>query len=65
MHFFNKNHNVLIQISLEFVPEGLIKNKSALVQVVVAWCQTGDKPLPESMLNKIYDAKWLHLASMS
>ena len=39
--------------------EGPIHSKSSLVQVV-AWRQIGDKPLPGSMLNKIYryDAKW-------
>ena len=39
---------ILIAISLKFVPKGTIDNKSSLVQVM-AWCQTGNKPLPESM----------------
>ena len=28
-------------------------NKSALVQVI-AWCQTGDKPLPDPIITNIY-----------
>ena len=36
----------LIQISQKFVQEGPIDNMWALVQVM-AWCQTGDKPLFE------------------
>ena len=39
---------ILIHITL-FVPEGRIHNKSALVQVM-AWRQTGAKPLPEPMM---------------
>ena len=35
--------------------DGLIVCKSALVQVM-AWCLTGDKPLPEPMLTEICDA---------
>ena len=45
----------LIQISLHLIPKGLIKNKSALVQVM-AWRQTGDEPLPEPMLTQFTDA---------
>ena len=45
----NKKFSILIQISLKFVPKGPIDNKSALVQVK-AWCQTGDKPLPEPIM---------------
>ena len=37
-----------------FVPKGPIDNKSALVRVM-AWRRTGDKPLPESMLNRFTD----------
>ena len=32
-----------------FVPEGPIENKSVLAKVM-AWCRTGDKPLPEPTL---------------
>ena len=38
-------------ISLKFIPKGPIDYKSALVQVV-AWHQTNEKPLPESMLTQ-------------
>ena len=44
--FLNENDGILIQISLKFVPMSPIDNKPALVQVM-AWCRTGDKPLPE------------------
>ena len=47
--FLNENFCVLIQISLAFVPKDPIDYKSALVQVL-AWHQTGDKPLPEPMV---------------
>ena len=39
----------LFQISLKFVLHDLIDNKSALVQDM-AFCPTGSKPLPESMV---------------
>ena len=41
---------------------GSLKNKSTLLQVM-AWCQAGGKPLPESMLTKIYDPKWCHVTT--
>ena len=47
--FVNEKTCILIRISLKFVPQGLIDNKSTLVQVM-AWCRTGDKPLPKPML---------------
>ena len=55
----NEKFCILIQISLKFVPKGLIDNKTALVQVM-AWCQTGDKPLPEAMLIEFRDAYMRH-----
>ena len=39
----------------KFVPKCPIDNKSALVQVI-AWCQTGNKPLPEPMLTQLNNA---------
>ena len=45
----NKKFCISIRISLEFVTEGQIDNKLALVQVM-AWRRTGDKSLPEPML---------------
>ena len=47
--FFKENDGIVIQISLKFVPRIVIDNKPALVQVM-AWCQRGNKPLPEPML---------------
>ena len=52
--FLIENCCILIKISLEFVPESLIHNKSALVKVM-AWCQEGNKPLPEPMLTQFMD----------
>ena len=50
---------ILIPISFKVVPKGAIDNKLALVQVV-AWRQTGDKPLPEPMLTQFNDAYMQH-----
>ena len=51
--FVNEKFCISIRISLKFVPKGPINNKSALVQVM-AWRRTGDKPLPEPILNPVY-----------
>ena len=57
--FLNENFRILIRISLKFVSKGPIDNKSALVQVM-AWRQTGDKPLPEAVMIQFTDAyMWL------
>ena len=53
--FLNENDRILIRISLKFVPRSPIDNKPALVQVM-AWRQTGDKPLPALMLTQFTDA---------
>ena len=47
--FMNEKFYILIRISLKFVPKGADDNKSVSVQVM-AWCRTGNKPLPEPML---------------
>ena len=47
--WMNENDRIPIQISLKFVPKGPINNIPALVQIM-AWCQTGDKPLFEAMM---------------
>ena len=40
---YNKNHHIVVQILLQFVPEGPINNMPALVQMIARhW--TGDKP---------------------
>ena len=53
--FMNGKFCILIRISLKFVPNGPIDNKSALVQVI-ARQRTGNKALPESMLTQFDDA---------
>ena len=62
--FVNENIRISIQISLESVPNDLIDNKSALVQVT-AWRWTGDKPLPEPMMTQFTYAYMRHLGEMS
>ena len=47
--FLNESIWISIKISLNFDPKGLIKNISALVQVM-AWCRPGDKPLSKPMM---------------
>ena len=47
--FFNENIWISITISLKFVPEGSIVNKSALVQVMVCYL-FGAKSSPETMV---------------
>ena len=44
---------------LKFIPKDPIDNISTMVQVM-AWQQTGDKPLPEPRLLKIYDVMGHH-----
>ena len=53
--FLNENDPIRIPISLKFVARSPIDNKPALVQVM-AWHQTGDKPLPELMMTQFNDA---------
>ena len=47
--FLNENLWISIEISLKFVPRGLITNIPALVQTV-AWRRPGDKPLSKPMM---------------
>ena len=47
--FLNENIWISIDISLKFVPKGLIDNMAALVQIM-AWRRPGDKPLSEPMM---------------
>ena len=46
--FVNENVWISIKFSLNIVPDGLINNIPALVQIM-AWWRLGDKPLPEPM----------------
>ena len=57
--FVNKNDIIPIQVSQKYVPSSPIDNKPALVQVM-AWCQTGEKPLPEPMMTQFIDAYMRH-----
>ena len=59
--FVNETFCILTKISLKFVPDGPIDNKAAPVPVM-AWRQTSDKPLPESMLTQFTD-ELNHLSS--
>ena len=47
--FLNETLWILIKISLKFLPYGPVDKKSTLVQVM-AWCWTGNKPLPQPVL---------------
>ena len=62
--FLNENVWISINISLKFVPKGLINNIPALVQIM-AWRRTGVKPLSEPMVTQFNDAYMRHSASMS
>ena len=57
--FFNENHYILIQIALNFSPKSPLENNSTLVEVM-AWLQTGDKPLCEPMLVQFNYAYIIH-----
>ena len=60
--FFNENIWISIQISMEFVPKGPVNNIPALVQIM-AWCQSGIKPLSEPMMVRLpthlYGMNWV------
>ena len=61
----NAKFCILIEISLKFVPKGLIYNQWALVQVMV-WCRTGDKQsVSEPMLNQFTDVYLRHYGELS
>ena len=47
--FLNENIWISIQISLDYMLRGQIKNIPALVQIM-AWRRSGDKPLSEAMM---------------
>ena len=46
---FSEAFSLMKKISMKFVPKGPIDNKPALFQIM-AWRQTGDKPLSKPML---------------
>ena len=59
-NFLTENDTFPIQVSLKFVPMSSIDNKPALVRVM-AWCQTGDKPLPKPMMSQVFDVYRRHM----
>ena len=63
-NFLNENGWTSIRISLKFVHKGTINNIPALVQIM-AWRQTGYKPLSEQMMTQFNAAYMHHSASMS
>ena len=62
--FLNENYIILVRISLKIVQWSPIDNKPALVQVM-AWCWTGNKPLPEPRLTQLTDTYMRHKEEMS
>ena len=56
--FLNENVCILIKILPKFVPEGLINNIPALVQVM-AWRRSGDKPSSEPMMIRLQMHIWV------
>ena len=62
--FLNENDRIPIKISLKFIPRSPIDNNQTLVWVM-AWCWTGDKPLPESMMIQFTDTYMWHKGEMS
>ena len=52
--YLNENVRILIQISLQFVPNG-----PAFVQAM-AWHQAGNKPLPEAMMTQFIGTYMQH-----
>ena len=51
-------------MSLKFVPQDLVDNMGALVQIA-AWRRSGDKPLAETIMGYITDTYMRHSASIS
>ena len=60
--FINENFYILIIIILKFVPKATIDIKSAKV---IAWWQTGSKPLYKPMLTQFTDTYMQHQGEMS
>ena len=66
--FLCENYNILIQLSLKFVPKGSINNKPSLVQMM-ACHQPGDKQLSEPVMAKFTDicltqSRWVQLCKL-
>ena len=52
--FVNDKIHIWITIPVNIVPEGPVHDKLSLVEVM-AWRQTGAKPLPEPMMTMVSD----------
>ena len=50
----SENNCIFIQVSLTSVPEGSLENNLALL-LILAWRQTSDRPLSETMMAKYFD----------
>ena len=55
-HILKRNVSISNDISLKYITESLIEDKSSLIQVV-AWYWSGDKPLLEAVMTKHHDAR--------
>ena len=55
----NENFGILTKISMKIVHKGAVNIISELVQVI-AWRQTGDKPLFETILTNFNDTICCH-----
>ena len=59
--FMNETFCILNRLSLKFVPEGLINNIPALVQIMASgWRRSGDKPSSQPMLTLFTEAYMRH-----
>ena len=63
-NFFREQCHILIQISLQLVPEGAVNNQWTL-PLAMAWPQRGDRPLPDPKMTTFIDACISHQASVS
>ena len=63
-YFLYEDRWVFIKIWLKSIPEGSVKNKSALFQIM-AWRRTGNMALSEPMLVYLTDAYMRQTACMS
>ena len=62
--FLNENVWIPIKISLKFVPQGLINNIPALVQIM-AWRRPGDKPLSGPMMVRLPTHIWVNITDIT
>ena len=63
-HFISSIYIVSISCEIALgwmsvMSQDLTDDEPTLVQVMT-WCPSGNKPFPESMLTKFYDAMWCH-----